>query len=194
MPVENARSRAELDAEGLGLSQRYALGDCTSSWLETSYLVRVITGWIIIGISLITLIAQLSPADYQAGLAPLDLIALPLGALLIWIRPRSRRVRMYLFEGGVARVANTSPGRRLVVLPWADLENVTAKFDADDLLDRCELRGRSGTKLVLDKYEAYAASLAIKSAAEAVLANRSSGPEAGQVSPAPRSRHGARSF
>jgi len=174
--VENERSRAELDAEALGLSQQYALGDCTSSWLETSYLVRVITGWIIIGISLTALIAQLSPAYYQAGIAPLALIEIPFGVLLIWIRPRSRRVRTYLFEGGVARVANTGPGRRLIVLPWADLENVTAKFDVDDILDRCELRGRSGTKLVLDKYEGYAPRLAIRSAADAVLASRSPQP------------------
>jgi hypothetical protein len=67
-----ARERSELDAEALGLSQRYGLGDCTSSWLETSYLVRVITGWIVIVISLIILVAQLSPADYQAGLAQLS--------------------------------------------------------------------------------------------------------------------------
>jgi hypothetical protein len=171
--TENARDRAELDAEALGLSQQYVLGDCTGSWLKTSYLVRVIFGWIIIVISLITLIDQLSPADYQAGLAQLALIAIPVGALLIWIRPRSRRVRVYLFEGGVARVANTGPGRRLVVLPWSELDRVTAKVDVDDLLDRCELRGRSGTKLVLEKYDAYPARLAIKSAAEAVLADRS---------------------
>jgi hypothetical protein len=171
--VENARAQAELDAEALGLSQQYALGDCTSSWLETSYLLRVTTGWIIIGISVVSLITALVPSEHEASLIPLILIAIPLGALLIWIRPRSRRVRTYLFEGGVARVANIGPGRRLVVLPWPDLENVTAKFDVDDILDRCELRGRSGTKLVLDKYEGYAPRLAIRSAADAVLASRS---------------------
>ena len=165
-----ARGRVELDAEADELSRRYPLGDCTSAWLETSYLIRVITGWIIIVISLISLIASLVPSEHDAGTWPLALIALPADGLLIAVRPRSRLVRLYLFEGGVVRVANAGPGPRLVVLPWADLSEVRPRFDSDDDLVSCVLRGRSGIKLTLGRNDGIAAPRAITDAAERVLA------------------------
>jgi hypothetical protein len=94
---------------------------------------------------------------------------------MIGLPPRSRRVRLYLFEGGAARAANAGPGRRMVVLPWADLDKITPRFDDEGLLTSCELRGHSGTKLVLGRHEGYAARLAIMRAAEQVLAGRSPG-------------------
>ncbi len=89
---------------------------------------------------------------------------------MIGLPPRSRRVRLYLFEGGAARATNAGPGRRVVVLPWADLDKITSRFDDDDLLTSCELRGHSGTKLGLlgvpfsgfcDKFQAAAPSRAL---------------------------------
>ena len=94
---------------------------------------------------------------------------------MIGLPPRSRRVRLYLFEGGAARATNAGPGRRVVVLPWADLDKITSRFDDDDLLTSCELRGHSGTTLVLGRHERYPARLAIMRAAEQVLAGRSPG-------------------
>jgi hypothetical protein len=102
---------------------------------------------------------------------------LPVGGLMIWIRPRSRHVRQYLFEGGTVLAANVGPGPRLVVLPWADLAKVTTSFDDDDLLSRCELRVHSGTKLLLGRgnHDGYVARLAIMRAAQQVLAGQSPG-------------------
>lgn len=108
-------------------------------------------------------------------MAGLCLITLPFGGLMIGLRPRSRRVRLYLFEGGTARAANAGPGPSLVVLPWADLNKITRRFDNDDDLIRCELRGHSGTKLVLGRYEGTAAPRAIMWAAGQVLAGQSPG-------------------
>ena len=71
--AEKARDRAELYAEAEGLSQRYALGNCTSAWLETSYLLRVVTGWIFVVIALINLITSLIPAEHNTGLGGLSL-------------------------------------------------------------------------------------------------------------------------
>jgi hypothetical protein len=175
--AEKARDRAELYAEAEALSQRYALGNCTSAWLETSYLARVVFGWIFIVIALITLITSFIPAEHNTGMRPLGLIVLPVGGLMIWIRPRSRQVRQYLFEGGTALAANVGPGPRLVVLPWADLAKVTTSFDDDDLLDSCELRGHSGTKLLLggSSHDGYVARLAIMRAVQQALAGRSPG-------------------
>lgn len=176
--AEKARDRGELYAEAEGLSQKFALGNCTSAWLETSYLARVVFGWIFVVLALINLITSLIPAEHNAGTWPLSLIVLPVGGLMIGLPPRSRHVRLYLFEGGVARAANVGPGRRLVVLPWADLAKITTRFDDDDLLTSCELLGYSGTKLVLgqDRHDGYMARLAIMRAAQQVLADRS--PEA----------------
>jgi hypothetical protein len=174
-----ASDRALLYAEAAGLSQRYALGDCTNAWLETSFLVRVAAGWIIIGISLISLVTSLIPAEHQPGLWPLCLIALPFGALLAGIPPRSRRVRLYLFEGGAARAANTGLWPRQVALPWADLDKVMPTYDVDNDLVSCELRGRSGTRLVLGRHDGYAPPLAIMHAAQGVLASRSPGASGG---------------
>jgi hypothetical protein len=173
--AEKAGDRAELYAEAERLSQRYGLGNCTSAWVKRSYLLRVATGWIIVVLALVNLITSLIPAEHNAGTWPLSLIALPAGALLIWPRPRSRRVRLYLFEGGAARAANAGPGPRLVVLPWADLAKVRPSFDDEDLLTSCELRGHSGTKLVLGNYDTYTARLEIMDAAEQVLAGRPPG-------------------
>ena len=50
--ASSARRQAELDAEAR-LSAKYGLGDCTGSWAETSYLGRVIFGWILLAISAI---------------------------------------------------------------------------------------------------------------------------------------------
>jgi hypothetical protein len=174
--AEKARDRAELYAEAEALSQQYALGKCTNAWLETSYLARVVFGWIFIVIALINLITSFIPPEHNTGLWPLSLIVLPVGGLMIWIRPRSRRVRQYLFDGGTALAANIGPGPRLVVLPWADLAEVTTSFDDDDLLESCELRGRSGAKLLLGRsnHDGYVARLAITDAAQQVLAGRSS--------------------
>jgi hypothetical protein len=168
--AEKARDRAQLYAEAEGLTQKYALGNCISAWLETSYLIRVVCGWIFVVLALINLITSFIPAEHNAGMWPLSLIVLPVGGLMIWLTPRSRRVRLYLFEGGAARVANVGPGRRLDVLPWADLAKVTPIFDDDDLLTSCELRGHSGTKLVLGRHDTYAARLAIMHAAQQTLA------------------------
>lgn len=99
-----ARDSVDVNAEAADLSRQYGLGNCASSWLETSYLTRVVTGWMMVAIALITLITSLLPAHRSTGLAGLGLIALLFGGLLIWLRPRSRRVRLYLFEGGTARV------------------------------------------------------------------------------------------
>jgi hypothetical protein len=173
--AEKARDRAGLYAEAEGLSQQYALGNCTSAWVKTSYLLRVVTGWIFVVLALVNLITSLIPAEHNGGTWPLSLIVLPVGALMIWLPPRSRRVRLYLFEGGAARAANVGPGRRVVVLTWADLAKVTPRFDDDDLLTSCELRGHSGTKLMLGSYDTYAARLAILHAAEQVLAGRPPG-------------------
>jgi len=137
--------------------------------------VRVVCGWIFVVLALINLITSFIPAEHNAGMWPLSLIVLPAGGLLIWLTPRSRRVRLYLFEGGAARTANIGPGRRLDVLSWADLGKVTPMFDDDDLLTSCELRGRSGTTLVLGRHDTYAARLAIMYAAQQVLAGRSPG-------------------
>jgi hypothetical protein len=52
---------------------------------------------------------------------------------------------------------------------------VTPIFDDDDLLTSCELRGHSGTKLKLGRYDTYAARLAIMRAAQQALAGRSAG-------------------
>jgi hypothetical protein len=172
--AEKARDRAELYDEAERLGQEHALGDCTSAWLETSYLMRVVCGWIFVVLALINLITSLIPAEHNTGTWPLSLIVLPVGGLMIWLTPRSRRVRLYLFEGGAARAANVGPGRRLVVLPWADLAKVTPVFDDDDLLTSCELRGHSGTELVLGRHDTYAARLEIMHAAQQVLADRSS--------------------
>ena len=165
-----ARGSVDVDAEAADLSRRYGLGNCTGSWLETSYLVRVVAGWTVAVIALISLITSLLSAHRSAGLAGLGLIALLPGGLLIWLRPRSRRVRLYLFEGGTARVASAGPGPRLVVLRWADLGTVRPSFDADHDLIRCELRGHSGTRLVLGRHDGTAAPGAIMQAAERVLA------------------------
>jgi hypothetical protein len=173
--AEKARDRAELYTEAERLSQKYPLGNCTSSWQETSYLMRVVLGWIFVAIALINLITSLIPAEHNTGMWPLSLIVLPFGGLMIWLTPRSRRVRLYLFEGGAARTANVGPGPRLVVLSWADLAKVTPMFDDDDLLTSCELRGQSGTKLVLGRHDTYAARLAIMYAAQQALAGLSSG-------------------
>jgi hypothetical protein len=170
-----ARGSVDVNAEAADLSRQYGLGNCTSSWLETSYLTRVVTGWIVVAIALITLITLLLSAHRSTGLAGLGLIALPCGGLLIWLRPRSRRVRLYLFEGGTARVANAGPGPRLAVLPWADLSKVKPSFDVDHDLIRCELRGHSGTKLMLGRHDGTAAPQAIMQAAERVLAGRPPG-------------------
>jgi hypothetical protein len=170
-----ARDSADASAEAADLSRQYGLGNCTSSWLETSYLIRVVTGWTVVAIALITLITSLLPAHRSTGLAGLGLIALLLGGLLIWLRPRSRRVRLYLFESGTARVANAGPGPRLVVLPWADLRKIRPSFDVDHDLIRCELRGHSGTKLMLGRHDGTAAPEAIMQAAERVLAGRPPG-------------------
>lgn len=167
-----ARGRVELDAEAEELSRRYALGDCTSAWLETSYLIRVVTGWIVVVISLVNLIASFVPAEHDAGTWLLSLIALPAGGLIIAVRPRSRLVRLYLFEGGVVRAANAGPGPRLVVLPWADLSKVTPRVDSDGDLVSCVLRGRSGIKLALGRNDGTAAPRAITDAAGRVLAGR----------------------
>lgn len=164
-----------LDAEAADLSRQYALGDCIGAWMETSYLARVVAGWVVVIISLISMITSLTPADWDPGLVGLGLIALPFGGLMIWLRPRSRGVRLYLFEGGTARASNAWPGPRLVVLPWADLKKVTPRFDSDGDLIGCDLRGHSGTRLVLGKYDGFAAPQAITHAAERVLAGRSPG-------------------
>jgi hypothetical protein len=173
--AEKARDRAQLYAEAEALSQQYALGNCTNAWLETSYLARVVFGWIFIVIALINLITVFIPAEHNAGTWPLSLIVLPVGGLMIWIRPRSRHVRQYLFEGGTALAANVGPGRRPIVLPWADLAKVITSFDDDDLLSSCELRGYSGNTLVLGRgnHDGYVARLAIMHAAQQVLGSRS---------------------
>jgi hypothetical protein len=77
----------------------------------------------------------------------------------------------------VALAANVGPGRRLVVLPWAGLANITTTIDDDDLLASCELLGHSGTKLVLGRgrHDGYVARLAIMHAAQDVLAGRPPG-------------------
>jgi hypothetical protein len=162
----------ELDVEAARLSKQYALGDCTSSWLESSYLLRVVSGWIIVALAVISLVTSLVPSEHEAGLWPLCLIALPAGGLLIAVRPRSRLVRLYLFEGGAARVANAGPGPRLVVLPWADLTTVRPWFDGDGDLTSCVLRGRSGVKLVLGRHDGAVAPQAITDAAQRVLASQ----------------------
>jgi hypothetical protein len=135
----------------------------------------VITGWIVVAVALISAITALLSAHRNVGLAGLGLIALLLGGLLIRPRPRSRRVRLYLFEGGTARVANAGPGRRLIVLPWADLAKVKPSFDVDHDLVRCELRGHSGTTLMLGRHDGTAAPQAIMLAAEQALAGRPPG-------------------
>jgi hypothetical protein len=177
MVAEKARDRAELYADAEELSRKFALGNCTSAWLETSYLMRVVFGWIFVVIALINLITSLIPTEHNAGTWPLGLIVLPVGGLMIGLPPRSRHVRLYLFEGGVARAANVGPGRRLVVLPWADLAKITTRFDDDDLLTSCELLGHSGTRLVLgpERHDGYVARLAIMHATQQVLAGRSPG-------------------
>jgi hypothetical protein len=52
------------------------------------------------------------------------------------------------------------------VLPWADLKKATPGFDSDGDLNGCDLRGHSGTRLVLGKYDGYAAPQAIMHAAD----------------------------
>jgi hypothetical protein len=173
--AEKAGDRAELYAEAEGLSEHYALGTCISAWVKTSYLLRVVTGWIFVVLALVNLITSFIPAEHNAGMWPLSLIVLPVGGLMIWLRPRSRRVRLYLFEGGAARAANVGPGRRLVVLPWTDLARVTPNFDDEDLLTSCELRGYNGTSLVLGNHDTYTARLEIMYAAQQVLGARSRG-------------------
>ena len=172
MTAGKARDSVDVNAEAADLSWQYGLGNCTSSWLETSYLIRVVCGWIVAVIALITLITSLLPAHRSTGLAGLGLIALMSGGLLIGLRPRARRVRLYLFEGGTARVASAGPGPRLVVLPWAHLRTVMPSFDADHDLIRCELRGHSGTRLMRGRHDGTAAPGAIMQAAERVLAGR----------------------
>ena len=171
----NDRDEGELYAEAAGLSRQYALGSCASAWLETSYLQRVVWGWIVAGISLISAITSLTPADWDPGMARLGLVALLFGGLLLVPRPRSRRVRLYLYEGGVARATNTGPGPRLAVLRWADLDKVTPSFDVDNDLTSCALYGRSGIRLVLGtaRHDGVIAPEAILRAAERVLASRS---------------------
>jgi hypothetical protein len=84
---------------------------------------------------------------------------------------------VYLFEGGVARTVNVGPGRRLIVLPWTDLDRVITNFDDEDLLTTCELRGRSGTRLLLGRsnHDGYEARVAVMHAARQVLGARSRG-------------------
>ncbi|HUN32624.1 MAG TPA: hypothetical protein VMU95_11470 [Trebonia sp.] len=166
---------SDLNAEAERLGREHALGKCTKAWLGTGFLLRCVFGGIVLGCALISLIASLLPADRNLGLVVLALIALPIGALLLVIPPRSRRLRLYLFEGGAVRASNVGPGPRLVVLPWADLVKITPRFDGDGDLTSCVLRGRSGTRLTLGRPEDMSARDAILQAAQQALAAQSPG-------------------
>jgi hypothetical protein len=118
--TRNARKKAEMDAEAARLSVQYGLGDCTGSWDLSGFLTRVVLGWFLIVLVALAGISSLEPmptSEQMTGAAPEILVFLAVGLLLAAIPPRSRRVRLFLFDGGIARVSNL--GRRLVVLPWA---------------------------------------------------------------------------
>ena len=158
------------DAGALQLGEQFGLGECTGSWTETSYLVRVVLGWVFVFVAVIGGIAQLRTAHDRAGVVTEAVIALAVGTLMAAIPPRQRRVRLFLFEGGVVRACNL--GQRLVVLPWADLDTLTVRVDDEGDVSNCVLRGRSGTRLALGKYDGPPARQAIRDAAEQVLASR----------------------
>ena len=81
-------------------------------------------------------------------------------------------MRLYLFDGGIVRVSNL--GRRLVVLPWADLDTLSVRvvsgYDGDYVLG-CVLRSRSGATLTLGrKGDPFYGKEAITAAAEREIA------------------------
>jgi hypothetical protein len=100
------------------------------------------------------------------------------GVLMAAIPPRARRARVFLFDGGIVRVSNL--GRRLVVLPWADLDTLSVRVVSgydEDYVAGCVLRGRSGATLTLGrKGDTFYGKEAIIAAAEREIASRRLGP------------------
>jgi len=181
----STRRQAGLDAEAERLSARFSLGAGRGSWVETGALTRVAIGRLLLVLLVLAgLGALLSPAGravVMAGGTEVVVFAV-VAAACVAIPPRSRRTRLFLFESGVVRASNV--GRRLIVLPWDDLETVTLATTAgyDEVyVSGCVLRGRSGTRMELGRRESLAGRHRVQAAAQAQIAARRSGPLTAQL-------------
>jgi len=185
MARSNARERAGLDAEAERLVARFGLGECWGSWNETRWLARVAVGWFLLVLTALAGIGELEATHGQVhvmagGTAILAFVAVLV--LCVAIPPRTRRIRLFLFESGVVRASNV--GRRVTVLPWDDLETVTLTTTAgyDDVyVSGCVLRGRSGARIELDGRDTLPGRRQVLAAAESQVAARRVGPLTAQL-------------
>jgi len=183
--ARSIRRQAELDEEAERLGARLRLGECRESWVETGTLTRIAIGrFLLVLVVLGGIGALVSPVSRAAvmGGGTEFLAFLGFAVLCVAIPPRSRRARLFLFDCGVVRSSNT--GRRLVVLPWEDLETVTLATTAgyDEVyISGCVLRGRSGTRMELGRRDSLPGRHRIQAAAQAQIAARRVGPLTAQL-------------
>jgi hypothetical protein len=186
MVAGRAGKNPGLEIEAQRLGAQYGLGQCTGSWDVTRVRGRVVFGGvllIVLAVGWVIYRTATSPsAHVTAGgagflFAAAAVLAGGAAVLMMAIPPRSRRVQVFLYEGGMARVSNLQP--RLTVLPWADLDTISVEivegYD-DTYVGACVLRDRSGNKVMLGSGERGGAREAIMDAAQRVLASRLAGP------------------
>jgi hypothetical protein len=175
-----------MEAEAARLGAQYGLGRCAGSWDVTRVLGRVVLGGVLLIVLAVWWViyrAATSPSTHvTAGGAGFlfAAAAVVVGAAAVMMMatpPRSRRVQVFLYEGGMARVSNLQP--RLTVLPWADLDAISVEivegYD-DTYVGACVLHDRTGNKVKLGSGERGGAREAIMDAAQRVLAGRLAGP------------------
>ena len=179
--TRNPRKKAERDAEAARLSAQYGLGDCTDSWDLSGFLTRVVLGWILI---LLVALAgdRLAGADACQRAddeAPAGVRRFPGG----W--PAAGSHSAAVAAGAAVPVRRRhcpgeQPGRRLVVLPWGDLDTLSMRvvsgYDGDYVAG-CALHSRSGATLTLGrKGDPFHGKEAIMTAAEQEIASHRVGP------------------
>ena len=183
MAASHAGVKPGMEAEAARLGAEHGLGQCTGSWDVKGVLGRVVFGGVLLFVLpvlwVVYMKAMSGPARITAGGAAfLAATAVAAAAVMMMaIPPRSRRIQVFLYEGGMARVSNLRPG--LTVLPWADLDTISVEivegYD-ETYVGACVLHDRSGNKVTLGNGERGGAREAIMDAAQRVLTGRLAGP------------------
>jgi hypothetical protein len=167
-----------MDAEAARLGSQYGLGQCAASWDASRFLGRVVFGWFLLVMATLAGLGLLQAVRAHASVPAAFteiLFVTATAVLMVSIPPRKRKIWLYLFDGGVARVSNGRP--RLITFAWADLDtlsiNVVSGYDGDYVAG-CLLRDRTGRRLELGREQSFGfyAREAITAAAEREIAGR----------------------
>jgi hypothetical protein len=156
---KGARRQAALDAEGKRIGWECGMDGYLAGWAGNN---RKTQFWIGASFFLVlcplvvqaasNLLKGLDMGSYT-GFASFTVVVLLLVFLMVTLRPRARRGRLFMYEDGIVEARHRKP--RLAVLRYADLAAMSVKvvrgYDGD-YLESCVLRDHAGSELAVHSW------------------------------------------